>query len=184
MTQHQAQPVEAAGEPQKNTIGLVGFIVSLASILTCGFVAPIGALVSFIGVFKRPRGLAVAGLIIGLILSVVPLLFGGAVLAFIFGWGAVKQATVMQNSKRGVQVFYDANGRLPSETEYDDIVDQTIVELSQTFDAQGLRFEYEYQVIDDMTYHVAFPGFDKTLGTSDDLTEDVQVFDSGQGGGP
>jgi hypothetical protein len=51
-------------------MGLAGFITSLVGIVSCGLICPIGAVLSFIGCFRQPRGFAIAGLIIGLIGSV------------------------------------------------------------------------------------------------------------------
>jgi len=56
-----------------NAIGVIGFICSLVSILLCGvggigiFVWIFGFLFSLIGIFKKPRGFAIAGFIISLI---------------------------------------------------------------------------------------------------------------------
>jgi len=58
---------------KSNTIGVIGFICSLVSILLCGvggigiFVWIFGFLFSLIGIFKEPRGFAIAGFIISLI---------------------------------------------------------------------------------------------------------------------
>src|SRR5688572_12689736 len=64
-----------------NGMGMAGFIVSLIGLLTCGLLAPIGLLLSLLGLLKRPRGFALAGLIISVI---------GTVLLVAVGWGMVK----------------------------------------------------------------------------------------------
>ena len=82
-------------KPQKtNGIGLAGFIISLLCLL--GFWVPvanwimwiIGLIFSLIGVFKKPRGFAIAGLCISLasllmILVVLGLIAGMCALPFI-----------------------------------------------------------------------------------------------------
>ena len=54
-----------------NSMGTAGFIVSLLGIVTVGILFPIGMILSFLGLFKRPRGLAIAGFIIGLVGTLV-----------------------------------------------------------------------------------------------------------------
>jgi hypothetical protein len=78
-----------------NGLGIAGFIVSLAAIVfSAGLLSPIGLVLSFFGLFKRPRGLALAGFIIGLIGSawlIAVLLIGVAAVAAV-GVGAVVAA--------------------------------------------------------------------------------------------
>lgn len=71
-------------KPPSNGLGIAGFVVSLAGFIACPFVAPIGLLLSFIAVFREPRGFAIAGLVLGLLSSIgmlVLLIVLGAVLA-------------------------------------------------------------------------------------------------------
>lgn len=72
---------------QKNGLGTAGFILSIVAIVLCW--VPVlnwilwflGALFSIIGVFKKPKGLAIAGLIISFILIIILIAVMGAVLA-------------------------------------------------------------------------------------------------------
>jgi hypothetical protein len=62
-----------------NGMGLAGFIISLVGLMSCGLVSPIGLVLSWIGLSKEPKGLAIAGLVLGLLGSlwiVVALAFG------------------------------------------------------------------------------------------------------------
>jgi len=55
-------------QPDTNVLGLVGFIVSIVSLMfTCGLLSPIGLILSLIGTFKAPRGLAIAGTVLGVL---------------------------------------------------------------------------------------------------------------------
>lgn len=74
------QPWQPYGQQQRrsNSMGTVGFIFALVSIF-CGWIPIagwivwlVGAVFSFIGLFSRPRGLAIAGVIISLVL--IPLI--------------------------------------------------------------------------------------------------------------
>lgn len=75
-----SQPWQPYGQQQRrsNSMGIVGFIFALVSIF-CGWIPIagwivwlVGAVFSFIGLFSRPRGLAIAGVIISLVL--IPLI--------------------------------------------------------------------------------------------------------------
>lgn len=74
-----------------NGLGTAGFIVSLVGFLSCGFLSPIGLVLSLIALGRQPRGLAIAGFVLGLIGSIwliVALALG--LFAAIFGifWAA------------------------------------------------------------------------------------------------
>lgn len=57
-----------ARPPKKdNGMGLSGFIVSLVGLFLCGIPSVIGLIISAIALKKEPRGLAIAGVIIGII---------------------------------------------------------------------------------------------------------------------
>jgi hypothetical protein len=43
----------------------VGFILSIAGLLSCGLFSPLALIVSFIGLFKAPRGFAIGGTALG-----------------------------------------------------------------------------------------------------------------------
>lgn len=72
---------------KKNGIGTAGFILALIGLIFCW--VPVldyilwflGLLFSFIGVFKKPRGLSIAGLIISCIGIIIILAVIGAVAA-------------------------------------------------------------------------------------------------------
>ena len=66
--------------PETNGLGVAGFVTSLTGlILTCGLLCPVGLLMSFFALFKRPRGFAIAGTIIGAIGSLVWVFIGMAI---------------------------------------------------------------------------------------------------------
>lgn len=70
---------------ESNTIGKAGFFINLIALalgitgigLIPGFILWIlGSLFSFIGLFKRPRGMAIAGVILGILGAIPIILFG------------------------------------------------------------------------------------------------------------
>lgn len=74
-----------------NGLGVAGFITSLVGIPSCGLLSPIGLLLSFFALFRRPRGFAIAGVVIGLF---------GTVLMAVWGLGF---ALMLIGIKQGVQ---------------------------------------------------------------------------------
>ena len=60
-------------EKKSNGIGVAGFVLALLGLIftwvpiLCWFLWFLGLLFSFIGVFKKPRGLSIAGLVISII---------------------------------------------------------------------------------------------------------------------
>ncbi|MBR5532591.1 MAG: hypothetical protein IKU59_04715 [Bacteroidales bacterium] len=74
-------------EKKSNGLGVAGLVLSICALVFCWL--PIlnwilwflGVLFSFIGVFKRPKGCAIAGLIISVIPFIIMLVFIGGVAA-------------------------------------------------------------------------------------------------------
>ena len=85
-----AQPQVAPAQPQpvsrKNGIGTAGLVLSIIGLALCWVPVVnlilwfLGFLFSFIGVFKRPKGKAIAGLIISVVSIVAVILAFGALL--------------------------------------------------------------------------------------------------------
>ena len=71
--------------PQKNGIGTAGFVLAILGLVFCW--APIlcwilwalGAIFSFVGVFRKPKGLSIAGLIISVINLIILISMLGAI---------------------------------------------------------------------------------------------------------
>lgn len=67
------RPIIVRERPQTNGMGIAGFIMSLITLFfgwipVFGWVlAGLSFLFSFIGIFKKPRGLAIAGLILSIV---------------------------------------------------------------------------------------------------------------------
>ena len=88
---NQPQVVIVEQKAKSNGIGTAGFVLSLVAIVI-GWIPVIGQVVggicwllglifSFIGVFKSPRGLAIAGLVISLFFFLLGLIVGLAAFA-------------------------------------------------------------------------------------------------------
>lgn len=69
---NQPRPQAPAQRPPSNGLGVAGFVVSLVGVVaTCGALAPVGLLLSLVAMFKKPRGFAFAGVVLGLIGTVL-----------------------------------------------------------------------------------------------------------------
>ena len=90
--QPQPQIIYVNKQPERNVVGLVGFILALISLLfdwipyVGWLVWFLGFLFSFIGMFKKPRAFAVAGFILslaGLIILLVVIGVIGSIISLI-----------------------------------------------------------------------------------------------------
>jgi len=85
-----SQPIFIQQEPnQSNGIGTAGFVLSVMAVFVGWipflgwFIWFLGLVLSFIGIFKAPKGFAIAGLIISLIGIVMLIFLFGAIFALI-----------------------------------------------------------------------------------------------------
>ncbi|MEO0484246.1 MAG: DUF4190 domain-containing protein [Planctomycetota bacterium] len=177
-------------ESQSNTLGLVGFIVSIVGLITGGCLAPIGLVLSIIAVFKQPRGFAIAGIVIslvGLLLFVVILLpIIGLILLAGVAIAAVTEA--IDDFTGPLNNYYDTNGAYPA------TLDEVGIDLSVLDEAYGGGWQYN-RAPDGQSFTIVGPGPDGQLDTEDDFTIAVdrtrytgtvggqQVFDVNFGGG-
>ena len=149
---------KAVSKGKGNTIGLVGFIVSLVSLLIfCGLLSPISAVLSFMGIRRQPKGFAIAGLAI----SVVGCLYLlGIVLVIIAGFSQISASVEIAMAKAHVHNACVANdGVLPSQFEYED-------------EAGALADSISYEAFGNQRFVLTHLGADGIHGTSDDLARE------------
>ena len=78
-------------ENKRNGLGIAGFILALLGLFfswipVFGWIIwTVGLILSSIGVFKKPRGLAISGLVISIIVITLNLLIFGAIAAAVSG---------------------------------------------------------------------------------------------------
>ncbi len=164
-------------QPESNTLGLAGFIVSLVGWVTCGVLCPVGALLSLIALARRPRGFAVAGLVVGLLGSGFLLFFGLTILAAMMvpALGAAKETANLIKAETTITAIYNDTGALPSDAD-------AALELGAQ---QGLSADdIRYQKLSDSTYQFTQPGWDGTFGTDDDRITTKDVTQRGSSGTP
>lgn len=154
-----------------NTLGLAGFITSLASLITCGFLSPISLILSFIALFKKPRGFAMAGTLISLVgIALAGSIATGGALATIWGMNQIQtmQAHIQNQiafttGTAGLDDYYAQQQMLP-----DDAAGQNVLSQYAVNDAWGNPLRYRKLSSD--RFELISDGPDATPNTPDDVT--------------
>lgn len=157
-----------------NGLGVAGFVTSLVGLVMCGgLICPIGLVLSTIAMFKRPRGFAIAGFIIGLIGSswIILLLLGFFVLGIglagvaAMGVGALEAGRDATLIKVAISKHYAANGQVPSTLTLLGLDEETLT------DPWGRAYRYTIEP-DGRRYSIGTAGPDGVWDTEDDFTFD------------
>jgi len=159
---------------ESNGLGIAGFVLSLLGLVSCGLFGPLGFLVSLFGLAYRPRGLAVAGLVLGGLTTGIFAFFGFALLSTMFAaiTGIQIAANEASNSLRmtasNMRVINEFKefGAIPSTTKGKDLVNA---------DREGSQPFTGYQRVDEFRYKLTVAGPDGELGTEDDRTESFDI---------
>ncbi|MHC2067605.1 DUF4190 domain-containing protein [Bremerella sp. T1] len=159
---------------ESNGLGIAGFVLSLLGLITCGLFGPLGFLVSLFGLAYRPRGFAVAGLVLGGLTTGIFAFFGFALLSTLFAavTGIQFAASEASNSLRmkasNLQIVNEFKefGAIPSTEKGNDIINENRSK-SQPFTG--------YQRVDEFQYKLTVAGLDRELGTEDDRTEAFDI---------
>ncbi len=155
-------------QPKENYLGLTGFIVSvIALVFTLGFLSPLGLLISLAGLFSRPRGYALAGVILGFLGSLLIVLFAVVFLMVAaVGSSAIVQigematnVNKMVEAKAKIEDFRGKNERLPDGVEGNKIV-------AEFKDSKGNSLRYD---LTEGGYNLRSAGADGKFETPDDL---------------
>ncbi|MCA9310517.1 MAG: hypothetical protein KDA21_04875 [Phycisphaerales bacterium] len=158
--------------PPTNSLGTAGFIVALVGFFTGGCLSPIGFVMSLVALGREPKGLAIAGVIIGafgsfggllfLFLFLIPIIFLGAGLAVLsqseeFEW--MMERTAIENA---VVVYQQENGTLPASI--DDL------EIMEQYKVDPWNHPYVFVIDEDLqSWSVHSDGPDGIAETEDDL---------------
>lgn len=165
MTQPPTPPSYPTQPPaSKNTLGLVGFIVSLVGSLGCGLGAPIGLIISLIALRRQPKGFAIAGMIIGILGSIYLVWMGMWVVSGLLDIGrtineSARTVGAAQPARDAIVAARNTSGSLPSEIEGNAIV-------SKHVDAWQTPFRYK---LVDGAFSIISAGEDKRFDTGDDV---------------
>ena len=156
-------PTVVVQEAPSNGLGTAGFVVSLVGfVLSCGLLCPIGLLLSLVALTKRPRGMAIAGVVIGFIGSGWLILGGFAMLVGILGLAVVaNSASIDLEVTAALQRIGEVRaetGEFPmSAAEIEDVM------------TDGLRY-----VRTGDGYVLTHRGIDGEFNTDDDIVREVR----------
>lgn len=161
--------------PPSNGLGVAGFVLSLLGFLgTCGLLSPIGFILSLIALRKEPRGLAIAGAIIGAVgslwLLVALLVFGFMVMGLlaIAGAGVALTLPNIQTAGNMLQMHTEINdyhstlGKLPESVD-------TITTLKPDLKLDAWNNAIRYEITGANAYELRSAGPDGSWNTADDI---------------
>ncbi len=161
-----------APQPQpQNTWGLMGLIISVIGLVgSCGLLSPIGLLLSIIGMFKEPRGMAVGGLIVGLIGTIFLAVAGLAIIGmFLAMMGLIAVASTALEHATQYAPLIDAQVVLADAWgDKDGLPDEKTGNqlLAGKTDKWGKAIKYE---TDGTKYSLRSAGKDSKFNTADDV---------------
>lgn len=148
-------------EPRgSNILGIVGFILSILCVT-----APLGLLVSLIALYKRPRGFAVAGAIIGI-------LFTGVLAAGLFGTYKLTRYSTGIAITGGIAVDHEVIRRQAERYHAETSTwptDLAQVNLPPEVLLDPWGNAYRYALTTGENWEITTPGPDGTFGTDDDF---------------
>ncbi|GAA4421991.1 hypothetical protein [Bremerella cremea] len=156
-------------KPKANVLGAWGFGISLFGLIaTFGLLCPLGLLLSFLGLFSRRRGMAIAGLIIGGVGTMIVAVGVGSIAmaasaAHYYSVEAPKIAKTQQVLDHAcvvVESYRQENGQLPEGIEGNKLV----IEIEDAF-GNAVRYEPE----DGNQFAIRSAGPDGDFDTSDDI---------------
>ncbi len=155
------------GPPLPNRLGKAGFWTSLLGLFTCGLLSPIGLLMSFLALSRKPRGAAISGLVIGLIGTlwigfVVTLVGAQAMNAAAVEETARKELTraAMTEAEAVIEQHRADVGRLPEGIAGNKMVLQYV---------DAWKGALRYDLYDDGDYVIRSAGPDQKFDNGDDL---------------
>ncbi len=160
--------------PPSNGLGVAGFVCSILGVLTCGVLALISLPLSFFALFKRPRGLAIAGFIISLFAFIPPAILGvvfGAVIlipvAAMLGMSSFENEIATYAASQEIYAYYQNHGVLPDQSMVDQITD-----AHRTFSSNHAP---RFTATGPTTFELLLPGKDGAWGTADDFSKTFDV---------
>ena len=158
-----------AGKPERNPLGLVGFILSLTCLLS-----PIGLILSLVALLKRPRGFAIAGTLIGALLTVVVVGVGyGFYWAANAGRGAMAIGYIAVQSEildEQIRAYMREAGSPPAS------LDQVELPPAAKIDPWGTEYRLVPAASPNGMLAIASAGPDGQFGTADDI-DDILSFE-------
>ena len=157
-----------------NGLGVAGFVLSLVGWFSCGFFSPLALILSAVALRREPRGLAIAGLILGILGSAWLFIGGLSFIAAVLGIGVAANflaaelhtdATLTQAASL-VFSYQEETGRTPA----DDAQFAKLLEDSGLDQLDAWGHSLRYNRLAEGDFEVRSAGPDGKFDTGDDLT--------------
>ena len=166
------EPSPVMSPSETNGLGIAGFVVSLIGILTCGVPSIVGLGFSLIAIRKKPKGFAIAGVILGVIGLLELVLVALSVYNAVQTLNTLQAMTIRDSNESLAQEYasdvaeeWKLTDQLPSQEE-----GQKLLEGQTDFYGNELRYE-----TDGSSFSIRTTGedqlFDCLLYTSDAADE-------------
>jgi Type II secretion system (T2SS), protein G len=155
-----------------NPLGIAGFVVSLIGLCSGGMLSVVGLVLSIVAVFRRPRGFAIAGIILGVLgvmwIAAIMLIVGASVLmavvlGLVEGRGALETAVDSWQIKDAIIQYEEDNGALPT-----DLSEVSGIEAERLEDRWGRPYHVTIDT-KNRQLEVVSDGPDGQAGTDDDV---------------
>lgn len=177
------EPTTADDGPQKkvvvqqaptNGLGTAGFIVSLLGLfLTCGLLSPVGLFFSGLAMFRKPRGMAFAGVVMGGIGTAWVAVVGGMLAIGLIGGASVYQTgTAIVSAAERIEQHREQYGAYPDYQVGNEL-------LAGVNDGWNNRVRYHLQADEAV---ITSAGPDGRFDTDDDITNQSPALGDGGGG--
>ena len=151
---------------ETNGLGIAGFVVSLIGILTCGVPSIVGLGFSLIAIRKKPKGFAIAGVILGVIGLLELVLVALSVYNAVQTLNTLQAMTIRDSNESLAQEYasdvaeeWKLTDQLPSQEE-----GQKLLEGQTDFYGNELRYE-----TDGSSFSIRTTGEDQLFDTEDDI---------------
>jgi hypothetical protein len=168
-----AEPEYATyGASESNPLGIVGFILALTCLL-----APIGLLISIIALFKRPKGFAIAGTIVGLLFS-IPHAFIGYAVGSWYGMSPGEIVAASTTTEAGT-ILFEVEKERASTGSTPTSLDGLNLSQETREDHWGNPYRFEVDSANPTNWTLSSAGPDGVFGTPDDLN-DLEAFSTNQ----
>jgi len=144
-----------------NGMGTAGFVVSLVGLILCGgLLCPLGLIFSLVGLGRQPRGLAIAGTVIG---SIGSLVLVGGIAFFVINVGDVKEhmytAVAVGKAAVAIDKYKAEHGTYPDDETGNDLI-------ADIHDGWDRPLQYTRT---ETAYILRGAGPDGQFGTEDDI---------------
>lgn len=175
---HESRDFAPAPKPETNALGLAGFIISLVGLCSLGTLSVIGLILSFVALFRRPRGFAIAGFVLGLIgvsfILIITAIVGIATLGALMvglveGRGYIEAGIDSLEIREAIARYERDNGSLPASV--DDLSDLDADDLN---DRWGRPYRIEIDT-ERQELRLVSDGPDGQADTDDDIEIELSL---------